>query len=145
MAKTNLAKNFTLEEMIASPTAKRLGIDNTPDNEQLDNLKRLATVLQVIRDEFGHAIVVNSGLRVARLNKAVNGASNSDHLYGAAADIQSVGDKYNKQLWKTILRLVDEKKIELRQIIDEYNLSWIHISINNKHNISKNNQIVYIK
>ena len=43
------------------------------------------------------------------------------------------------------MRLVERGEIELRQIIDEYNLSWIHISINSKNNTYKKNQIVYKK
>lgn len=141
----DLTKNFTLEELTASATAKRLGIDNTPSAEELENLMRLAGVLQKIRDSFGMPIVVNSGFRCRYLNKAKGGAVNSDHLYGCAADIQSVGDKYNKTLWNHIMRLTERGEIELRQIIDEYNLSWIHISINSKNNTYKKNQIVYKK
>lgn len=141
----NLTKNFTLEELTASPTAKRLGIDNTPSTEELENIYKLAGVLQKIRDAFGRSIVVNSAFRCEKLNKAVGGASNSDHKFGCAADIESVGDKYNKQLWNVINKLATNGEIELRQIIDEYGLSWIHISINNKYNDHRKNQVVYIK
>lgn len=141
----NLTKNFTLEELISSPTAKRLGIDNTPSAEQLENLFKLAGVLQKIRDSFGLSIVVNSAFRCEALNKAVGGASNSDHKFGCAADIQTVGDKYNRNLWNLITRMAERGEIELRQIIDEYNLSWIHISINSKYNERRNNQILHIK
>lgn len=145
MAKTEqLTKNFTLDELTASATAKRLGIDNTPNAEQLANIRKLADVLQKIRDAFGRPIVINSAFRCEKLNNAVGGAKNSDHKYGAAADIQSVGDKFNKELWKQVNRLVQNGKIELRQIIDEYKLSWIHVSINHKFNEYRKNQVLYI-
>ena len=86
---------------------KRLGIDNTPSAEELENLMRLAGVLQKIRDSFGMPIVVNSAFRCKYLNKVKGGAVNSDHLYGCAADIQSVGDRYNKTLWNHIIRLTE--------------------------------------
>lgn len=140
-----LTKNFTLEELTASPTAKRLGIDNTPNTEQLENLFKLAGVLQTIRNSFGMSIVVNSAFRCEELNRAVGGANNSDHKYGAAADIQTVGDRYNKNLWNLIVRLAERGEIECRQIIDEYNLQWIHISVNHSHNEAKKNQILHIK
>lgn len=140
-----LTNNFTLEELTASPTAKRLGIDNTPSAEQLEYLFKLAGALQKIRDAFGRSIVINSAFRCEKLNSAVGGSKNSDHKYGCAADIQSVGDKYNKQLWNCILKLAESGEIELRQIIDEYNLSWIHISVNNKYNGYRTNEILTIK
>lgn len=141
----NLTKNFTLEELTSSPTAKRLNISNTPNADQLENLFKLAGVLQKIRDTFGMPIIVNSAFRCERLNKAVGGATNSDHKYGCASDIQTVGNLYNKALWNVITRMADRGEIELRQIIDEYNLSWIHISINSRNNEYKKNQIVHVK
>lgn len=141
----NLTKNFTLEELTGSATARRLGIDNTPNAKQMEYISKLAQELQTIRDAFGRSIVVNSGFRCEKLNKAVGGAGNSDHKYGCAVDIESVGGKYNKQLWNVIVKLAEEGKIHLRQIIDEYNLSWIHISINNEYNETQFNRKIYIK
>jgi hypothetical protein len=60
----NLSANFTLKELTKSDTATRLGLDNTPDDEALENLKTLCEkVLQPVRDHFGKSVTVNSGYR----------------------------------------------------------------------------------
>lgn len=143
-----LSNNFTLEEIVKSSTASKYKINNTPNETQLTYIKELViTVLQPIRDAFGESIIVSSGFRCSALNKKVGGASNSDHLYGCAADIHTKSDTVtdNKKLWNIIIKLKDKGVIKCRQIINEYNYNWIHISINNKYNSKKNNQIVYIK
>lgn len=146
-----ISTNFTLNEMIASNAAKKYSIKNMPNAAQLENIINLVNnVLQPIRDEFKEPIIVDSGFRCPTLNKQVNGASNSDHLYGAAADIHTKSDSLtdNKKLWDLIIKLKNDGKISCRQIIWEYGKknvgpSWIHISINNKQNSKKSNQIVY--
>lgn len=144
----NLSKNFTLAEMTASATAKRLGIDNTPSKDIIDNLTELVTtVLQPIRDAFKAPIVVSSGYRCTRLNTAINGAKKSDHRFGFAADIHTLSDKPadNKKLFDLIVKLAKEGKIRCRQIIDEYDYNWIHVSCNHMYNPTKNNQILHLK
>lgn len=142
-----LTKNFSKEEMINSITAKNLKIDNEPSAKDLEYLIKLADTLQKIRDEYGKPIIVTSGYRCPALNKAVGGASNSDHKFGAACDIRSVSNtkKDNKALFNLIVNMAGKGKIHLRQIIDEYNYSWVHVSINNEHNKEKHNEILHIK
>jgi hypothetical protein len=133
----NLSKNFTLQELVASSKASKYNINNTPNAEQLANLKKLAeTVLQPIRDEFKQPIKVSSGFRCPKVNSLVGGAKNSDHIFGAAADIHTVADTHaeNKKLWDLIIKMTKDGKIKCRQIIDEYNLNWIHVSINHNKN-----------
>ena len=142
----DLTKNFSRAEFEASSTAKKHNIDNTIPQKYEKNLKELARQLQIIRDEYQKPIIVASGYRCAKLNKAVGGVQNSDHKFASASDIHSVKDNYedNKELWDVIIKLAAEGKILLRQIIDEYNLNWIHISVNNKYNPYKKNQILHI-
>lgn len=80
-------KYFKLSEFINSATAKRLGIDNTPSFEIVDNLNRLADYLDTIREKLGKPILVSSGYRCPMLNKAVGGVPNSQHQKGLAADL----------------------------------------------------------
>ena len=128
----NLTKNFTLEELVASPAAKRHGIRNTPSETGKAKLGTLAKeILQPIRDAYGRAIVVTSGYRCAKLNELVGGAKNSDHVYCCAADIRSVSDTVedNKALWEVVVRLWKQGKLPtLKQCINEYNFDWIHVS-----------------
>jgi len=84
---------------------------------------------------------VTSGYRCDRLNRAISGAIHSDHVYGCAADIKTVTDtrEDNKRLFDLIVQMSKDKEIVCRQIIDEYNFDWIHVSINNKYNKYKEN------
>ena len=138
--------NFTYEELVNSPTANRLKINNTPNKQQKESLRKLAVeILQVIRDEYGKPIIVTSAFRCDKLNKAVGGAKNSQHTKGEAADIRSVSDsiKDNKEIFDLILRLQKEGKIKFGQLIDEYNYNWVHVSL---PRIGKtNNQVLHIK
>ena len=143
---TKISKNFTLEEFIKSTTAKNKKIDNTPSDTEIFYINKLAEQLQRIRDRYGKPIIISSGYRCDKLNRAVGGAKNSDHRFGAASDIHSLEDTYeaNKELWDVIMSMYTEGELALRQIIDEYKLDWIHISVNNEFNKMKNNEILHI-
>jgi hypothetical protein len=126
-----LSPNFTLEEMVFSQTATRQGINNTPDAQQIENLRNLCTrILQPVRDKFG-PIRISSGFRCRRLNSAVGGSSTSDHCYGFAADIIPLAAS-KKEVAQWIA-----KNCQFHQLIMEFgerdNPSWIHISNNPKN------------
>ena len=124
-----LSKNFSLSEFTKSSTAIRLGIDNTPNEEQIENLKQLTTkVLQPARDELG-PMIITSGFRSAQLNSAVNGSPRSQHVTGNAADVESLAgvSTYDLACW-----IMDN--CEFDQLILEYytpgdpNSGWVHVS-----------------
>ena len=143
-----LSAHFTLSELTKSSTAIRKGIENIPTEEALENLTKLAqNVLEKIRTEYGKPIIVSSGYRCPKLNTKIGGAKNSDHMYGAAADIRTVSDSIadNKTLFLLIVEMAKEGKIKCRQILDEYNYNWIHVSINHSKNRVKNNEVLHIK
>ena len=76
-------KYFTMKELTKSSTADKLGIDNTPTPEASVALSNLVThVLDPLREMYGKAITVNSGYRCPKLNAAVGGAKNSQHMRG---------------------------------------------------------------
>ena len=137
-------KNFNLNELTITNT----GYYNIPEGMPLTYLARLANnVLQPIRDKWNAPIIVNSAYRCKELNAAVGGAKNSDHVYGCAADIRTKSNTKtdNKKLFDLIVSMAQNREIECRQIIDEYNYSWVHVSINNPYNKPKKNQILHIK
>ena len=137
-------KNFSYDELIASSTAKRLGLDNTPSEEEKEKLRQLAEdILQPIRDAWKSPIIVNSGYRSEAVNKAVGGVSNSQHRLGEAADITIGGKERNRKLFNFIYKLINQGKIKVGQLIDEYNYSWIHVSLPRKNKV--NNQILHLK
>lgn len=118
-------KYFKLSEFINSATANRLGIDNIPSFEVVDNLNRLADYLDGIREKFGKPISVSSGYRCPMLNKAVGGVVTSQHLKGLAADL--VCSDMEK-----LLSIIRETK-GFDQVITEHNKGsksyWIHLSV----------------
>ena len=141
---TKLTKNFSLEEMIASSTAKEKRIDNTPTPEAKANLERLCKeVLQPIRDKYGRAITVTSGYRCPKLNAAVGGVKDSQHLTGCAADIKCTSTT-KAVLFNIIKDMINKGEIKVGQLIWEYGTKkepkWIHVSLPFK----KVNQILYI-
>ena len=140
-----LTEHFTLKELTSSPTAIRFGIDNTPTGEIISNLLELSQLLEKIRTIYNKPIIVTSGYRCYKLNKAVGGAVTSQHLLGQAADIRSVSDsvKDNKELFDIILKMVNNGQIKVGQLIDEYGYNWIHVSTDHLKN--KHNQILHIK
>ena len=140
-----LTEHFTLEELTHSNTADRLHIDNKPNKKQISELKRLCeTVLEPIRIKYNQPIIVTSGYRCPKLNAAINGASNSQHVTCTAADIKP---KYGsvKNLFDFIVDMIDSDEIEVRQLIDEHNYTWIHISINDRYHGYRKNQILHLK
>ena len=115
---TRISRNFTLEELCASETAKKLAINNTPNQEQICNLCALTHhVLQPLRDTMGKAITINSGFRSAELNRKVGGQKNSQHLKGEAADI-AIGTIENGEKMIAILT-----KLPFEHLIWERNTS----------------------
>ena len=118
-------KYFSLGEFVNSPTAKRLGIDNLPTFEVVDNLNRLADYLDGIREKLGKPILVNSGFRCPVLNKAVGGVANSQHLKGLAADVVCADmESLEKVLRET--GSFDQLIKEHRKVSNSF---WFHVSI----------------
>lgn len=84
-----MMRYFTLQELIASTTAKKNNIKNEPNEEQTKHLVELVdTVLDPLREDWGSAVIVNSGFRCEKLNKLVGGSPTSAHKLGYAADIK---------------------------------------------------------
>ncbi len=134
---------FTIEELCASDTARRRGIDNRPSATVCVRLTQLIELLlDPIRAVWGSPIAVNSGYRSPALNKAVGGVSTSQHLWGEAADISVGSPAENKRLFDRIVELQKDGRIAFDQLIDESGYKWIHISYRSGAN---RNQILHLK
>lgn len=121
--------NFTISELCKSDTAEKNGLNNTPDINSLDNLLELIFyVLQPLRDKLGKPMVITSGFRSVKVNNLVGGVSNSQHLYGQAADFVVNGMTPNQ-----VVEFVKKSGIEYDQLINEYD-QWTHISYNKGNN-----------
>lgn len=123
----NLTKDFRLWEFVTSVTADLKGFNNTPNREEIDNLRGLCKlILQPARDALG-PLNISSGFRSEELNKEVGGANNSDHRRGFASDVipVSVGTK-NLAEW-VVRNCPDFDQVILEFGTDD-NPNWIHLS-----------------
>lgn len=118
-----LTPHFTLEELVASQTAARRGIDNTPGPDVLKNLGILAEGLERARALLGAPMLISSGYRCPALNTAVGGARNSAHKSGLAADFIAPG--YGTPIQVCRLLEVHAAEIGFDQLIQEG--TWVHI------------------
>lgn len=119
----NLSPNFTLEEATFSETATRLGIDNQPSPEQLENMKKAAEGMEAIRKLLGKPIRVNSWLRLPAVNQAIGGAAKSSHMDGWAIDFTCSG--YGTPF--EVAKAIKESDIQVGQVIHEFGV-WVHVS-----------------
>ena len=127
-----LSKNFILSEITRSNTAKRLGISNEPTKKHLENIQRLiSNLIQPMRDELG-PIRITSGYRSKTLNHTIGGSSKSQHCKAEALDLQfwREGKMCNKEIYDWILN----SHLEFDQMINEFDFSWIHISLKKDKN-----------
>jgi len=129
-----LSENFSLTEFTKSQTASRKGIENNPSPVEIENLKALCVnVLEKVRTHFGMPVTINSGYRCLKLNKAIGGARNSQHMTGCAADIEISGID-NQQLFDWI-----KFNLQFDQLILEYvkpdvlGSGWVHVSWSTKN------------
>ena len=124
-----ISDHITYAEAIHSNTAKRKGIDNTPNEVQVLSMKLLADkIFEPLRKFVNGPIKVNSFFRSVALNEAIGGAASSQHCKGQAIDIDDVyGRKTNAEMYKWI-----QENLDYDQMIWEFGTdtqpNWIHIS-----------------
>lgn len=125
-----ISKHLELSELIRSESAKRLGVNNTPTAEHIENLKILAEkVFEPIREHFKVPIRISSGYRSKSLNSAIGGSATSEHCLGCAIDIdmQGTGIK-NSDIFAFI-----KNNLDFNQLINEFDYSWVHVSYSKKN------------
>ena len=125
-----ISKHISEKEATKSVTALRLGIDNTPDGDTLNNMKIVAEkVFEPLREWVGGAIKINSFYRSPALNEAIGGSTRSQHCKGQAIDIDDIyGHKTNKEMFNYI-----KDNLDFDQLIWEFgdtteNPDWVHVS-----------------
>ena len=139
-----VSKNISYKEATRSDTAKRLGIDNTPNAEQFSNMIHVAeNVFQPVREHFDTPIYISSFFRSEALNKAIGGSSSSTHMKGEAIDLDAdvCGVISNGVIFNYI-----KDNLEFDQLIWEFgdgkNPDWVHVSLSKTSN---RNQILVAK
>jgi len=116
-----LTDHFTLEELTV--TDHRL-LDNTPNAGEIENLRRLAVFLELVKDRLGgRPIMVNSAFRSKAVNDALGSSDKSQHRLGCAADIRVPGMTPD-----AVVRAVLASGLAYDQVIREFD-RWTHLSI----------------
>jgi len=118
-----LSPHFSLEELTVTDHRE---FDNTPNSSEINNLKRVADLLEQVKTLIGgKPIMVNSAFRCKQVNDAVGSKDTSQHRVGCAADIRVPGMTPDE-----VVKAVMASGINYDQIIREFN-SWTHISVPN--------------
>ena len=130
----NLSEHFKLAELTKTNT----GIKNVPNEVQVNNLKRLCKWLERLRKKWNNLygegddpIVINSGFRSPEVNKAVGGATLSNHLTGCAVDIRCIGIEQAIRYATLLLDISDLNHEDFDELIIErkgYSY-WIHFAV----------------
>lgn len=122
---------FTLQELYKSETAAKYGLTNVPDDSVKKNLIALIdNVLDPLREAYGKPVYISSGYRSPTVNALVKGSKTSHHMRGMAADIYT---KEGKAGNKKLFELVKKLNLPFTQMIDENNMSWVHLSYDPKN------------
>lgn len=136
-----ISKYLTYDEAVKSPTAKRLGISNTPEAWQLENMRNVALkIFDPVREFVGGPLLASSFFRSKELNDAVPGSSKtSQHMTGEAIDIDADGYHYGSNV--AIFDFI-RKNLDWDQLIGEYpdefgTFAWVHVSLKRNGNNRK--------
>ena len=124
-----ISEHISMKEALRSNTAKRLGIDNMPDNDTLVTMQITAQhIFEPLRNKFNEPIYISSFYRSPELNKAIGGSTSSQHCKGEAIDIDDV---YSKASNADFFNYIKDK-LEFDQLIwefgDDENPAWVHAS-----------------
>lgn len=122
----HVTPHFTWRELLRSEAAVRHGLTNIPELPEIfDNVRRVAGVLEIIREHFGRPVFVTSCYRSYIVNHAVGGARNSAHLQGLAAD-HTVEGIPNIEICQAMPSIVPD----FDQAIYEFGpAGWIHLGL----------------
>jgi len=131
-----LTPHFTLEELTATQHRE---FDNTPNSTEINNLKRVAELLEEVKLLLdGKPVMVNSAFRSKAVNDAVGSKDTSQHRVGCAADIRVPGLSPDQ-----VVQAIMNSQIGYDQLIREFD-SWTHISVPNEPSGKPRKQVLII-
>ena len=132
-----ISKNFTMDEFSVSASYPELARD-IPINVRPAVKALVLNLLQPICDRTGWSDTILSGYRSIELNRAVKGASGSQHMKGEAAD--NLFKRNGKPVSIIeVLKLVKESGLDFDQMIAYP--TFVHLSYTTKRPNRK--QILY--
>lgn len=123
-----LSKHFSMAELTVTST----GLPNTPIGAELENLFSLAEVLEQVRFELGHPVIISSGYRAPAINSIIGGSKSSAHIKGLAADFACPGFGTPHQICVALI----DAGLKWDQLILEYKDNsrnpggdWVHLGL----------------
>jgi hypothetical protein len=132
----NLSPHFTLEELTVTDHRT---LDNTPNESEIANLKRLAAFLEDVKTVLGgKPIMVNSAFRSKPVNDAVGSSDRSQHRLGCAADIRVPAMTPDQ-----VVRAIIAAGLPYDQLIREFD-RWTHLSVPNAVGLAPRRQALII-
>jgi len=132
-----LSENFSYEELTHTDHRE---FDNTPNNVELENLKRMAEFLEEVRSLLGKPLLINSCFRSELVNNSVGSKSSSQHRVGCATDF-----RVNGMTPDEVVKAIIASDLNFDQIIREFD-RWTHISIPNSiHNQPRKQALIIDK
>lgn len=132
----NLTEHFTLEELTHTDHRE---LDNTPNDVELENIKRLAEFLEQVKTVLGgKPVMINSAFRSKAVNDAVGSKDTSQHRVGCAADLRVPGMTPDQ-----VVKAIIASDLGYQQVIREFD-RWTHISIPNKEGDTPKKQALII-
>ena len=143
---TRLSPHFTIGEL----TRTKVNLRNVPNEEQVENLKRLCGWLEQLRRRWNNLygegddpIIINSGFRSPEVNKAVGGATLSNHLTGCAVDIRCIGIEQALRYATILLDISDMNSEDYDELLIEQkgHSYWIHFAVKPSCNRRRTNFI----
>lgn len=131
-----MTPHFTLEELTHTDHRQ---YDNTPNEKELANLKRLALFLEDVKKVLdGKPIMVNSAFRSKQVNDAVGSKDTSQHRIGCAVDIRVPGLTPDQ-----VVRAIIASGLPYDQVIREFD-RWTHVSVPNTPEAAPRRQALII-
>lgn len=140
-----LSEHFTLGEMCK--TSAKTADKNIPSHVHIENLRRLCSWLEMLRDEWNRRygegndpIIINSGYRSETVNKAVGGVKGSNHLTGCAADIRVAGMEQALRYAVILLDISDQSREDFDELLLERSprgTYWLHFAVRPSDNRRK--------
>jgi len=120
-----ISDHISYYEATHSNTASRLSITNTPTPDVLKAMRNIAVnCFEPLRVWYGNPINIGSFYRSTLLNQAVKGSPSSQHVRGEALDMTVGSKEGNKLIYDWC-----KENLEFDQLINEYDYSWVHISL----------------
>ena len=143
-----LSEHFGLAELCKT----RTGIENVPNEEQVDNLRRVCRWLERLRLRYNqmrnernevreYPIIINSGFRSPAVNKALGGVATSNHLTGCAVDIRCIGMEQALRYAAILLDISDQSGEDYDELLIEQKgrVIWIHFAVRPSGNRRRTN------